>query len=123
MPNEGKNEANAWNVPNPRPDLAFPKLTEDMVERLRPYGQQENFPANFPLFTHGERGVDMFVVLDGQIDMSLPAPLGIFDSLKSQFLSSRQVEKLRTERPLAYSTSSAALGASRLFTTIRRLAA
>jgi len=76
MPNEGKGEASAWNVPDPRPDLAFPKLTEDMVERLRPYGQEEAFPSNVPLFTHGERGVDMFVVLDGQIDMSLPAVNG-----------------------------------------------
>lgn len=73
MPNEGKNEASVWNVPDPRPDLAFPKLTEEMVERLRPYGQEETFPADVALFTHGARGVDMFVVLDGQIDMLLPA--------------------------------------------------
>jgi thioredoxin reductase (NADPH) len=76
MPNGRKNEADAWNVPDPRPDLAFPKLTEDMVERLRPYGQEETFPANVSLFTHGERGVDVFVVLDGQINMSLPAANG-----------------------------------------------
>jgi thioredoxin reductase (NADPH) len=76
MPNEEKTEASAWSVPDPRPDLAFPKLTQDMVERLRPYGQEESFPTNVPLFTYGEREVDMFVVLDGQIDMSLPAASG-----------------------------------------------
>jgi thioredoxin reductase (NADPH) len=76
MPNEGKGEASAWSVPDPRPDLAFPKLTEDMVERLRSYGQEETFLENVPLFSRGERGVDMFVVLDGQIDMSLPAASG-----------------------------------------------
>jgi thioredoxin reductase (NADPH) len=76
MPNEGNIEASAWSVPDPRPDLAFPKLTEDMVERLRPYGSEESLPANVSLFTFGERGVDMFVVLDGQIDMSLPATGG-----------------------------------------------
>jgi thioredoxin reductase (NADPH) len=76
MPNEGIREASAWNVPDPRPDLAFPKLTEDMVERLRSYGQEETFLENVLLFSHGERGVDMFVVLDGQIDMSLPATSG-----------------------------------------------
>jgi thioredoxin reductase (NADPH) len=76
MPNEGKTEASAWSVPDPRPDLAFPKLTEDMVERLRPYGEEETFPANIPLFNNGERGADMFVVLDGQLDMSLPATNG-----------------------------------------------
>ena len=76
MPNEGKREVSAWSVPAPRPDLAFPKLTEDMVERLQLYGQEETFPANSPLFTCGERGVDMFVVLDGQIDMSFPVASG-----------------------------------------------
>ena len=76
MPNEGKTEASAWSVPDPRPDLAFPKLTEDMVERLRPYGEEETFPANIPLFNNGDRGANMFVVLDGQIDMSLPAARG-----------------------------------------------
>src|ERR1700719_4625584 len=76
MPNEGKTGASAWSVPDPRPDLAFPKLTEDMVERLRPYGEEETFPANIPLFNNGERGADMFVVLDGQLDMSLPATNG-----------------------------------------------
>ena len=76
MPNEGRGEASAWNVPDPRPDLAFPKLTEEMVERLRPYGREEAFPASVALFSHGERGVDMFVVLYGQIDMSLPAASG-----------------------------------------------
>ena len=66
MPNDGKNEVDAWNVPAPRPDLAFPKLTEDMVERLRPYGQEETFPANVSLFTHGERGVNMLSCLTGR---------------------------------------------------------
>jgi thioredoxin reductase (NADPH) len=76
MPSEMKSEASAWSVPDPRPDLAFPKLTEEMVERLRPYGQEEAFPANVTLFTCGEREIDMFVVLDGQIDMSIPAASG-----------------------------------------------
>ena len=76
MSNEGKSEASAWSFPAPRPDLAFPKLTEDMVERLRLYGQEETFPTNSPLFNSGERGVDMFVVLEGQIDISFPAARG-----------------------------------------------
>ena len=33
-------------------------------------------PANVPLFTQGERQVDMFVVLDGEVDVSLPAANG-----------------------------------------------
>jgi thioredoxin reductase (NADPH) len=47
-----------------------------MIERIGPYGREETFPANVPLFTHGERQVDMFVVLDGQVDISLPVANG-----------------------------------------------
>ncbi len=76
MADEAKNNNSGWNTPEFRPDLAFPKLTEEMVERLRAYGREEIFPANVPLFTQGDRQVDMFVVLDGAIDISLPAAQG-----------------------------------------------
>ena len=76
MSEEGNSNTSASNVPDFRPDLAFPQLTEEMVERLRSYGREETLPANVPLFTHGERQVDMFVVLDGEIDISLPAANG-----------------------------------------------
>jgi thioredoxin reductase (NADPH) len=55
-----------------RHDLAFPRLTEDMLQRIRPYGHEESFPANVTLFTHGDREVDMFVVLDGGVDSYIP---------------------------------------------------
>jgi len=71
-----ESRSSAWNNPDFRPDLAFAKFTEEMVERLRSYGREETFPANVPLFTHGERQVDMFVVLDGAVDISLPAANG-----------------------------------------------
>jgi thioredoxin reductase (NADPH) len=76
MTDNGESKTNAWNIPEFRPDLAFPKLTEEMVERLGFYGREEIFPANVPLFSHGERQVDMFVVLDGEVDIYLPATNG-----------------------------------------------
>jgi thioredoxin reductase (NADPH) len=76
MTDNGQSNANGWNTPDFRPDLAFPKLTEEMVERLRSYGREETFGAHVPLFTHGERQVDMFVVLDGEVDICLPAANG-----------------------------------------------
>jgi thioredoxin reductase (NADPH) len=76
MADNGESKTSAWNTPDFRPDLAFPKLTEEMVERLASYGREETFPANVPLFTHGERQVDMFVVLDGEVDIALPATNG-----------------------------------------------
>jgi thioredoxin reductase (NADPH) len=47
-----------------------------MVERVRPFGQEKTFAENVLLYTYGERGVDMFVVLAGHISMSLPAAGG-----------------------------------------------
>ena len=64
-PDPGSSHSSSWNVPDFRPELAFPRLTEEMVERLRAYGQVETFPANVTLFRLGERQVDVFVVLDG----------------------------------------------------------
>ena len=72
MTENGDSKSSAWNTPDFRPDLAFPKLTEEMVERVRSYAREETLPANVPLFTRGERQVDMFVVLDGEVDVSLP---------------------------------------------------
>lgn len=66
----------ASNVPEFRPDLAFPRLTVDMVERLRDYGREETLPADHLLFSRGQRQVDMFVVLEGEISVSLPAREG-----------------------------------------------
>ena len=76
IPDNGESKNTAWNNPDFRPDLAFAKLTEEMVERMRSYGREEIVPANVPLFTHGERQVDMFVVLDGAVDISLPVANG-----------------------------------------------
>ncbi len=76
MSEEGNRLSSASNVPDFRPELAFPHLTEEMVERLRSYGHEETFPANYALFTPGERQVDMFVVLDGEITISLPVADG-----------------------------------------------
>ena len=69
---EETSQSNSLIVPNFRPELAFPKLTEDQIERLRGYGVEESLPPNRLLFTHGARGTDMFVVLDGAITISLP---------------------------------------------------
>ena len=54
-----------------RRDLAFPTLTDEMVQRLQGYGREELVPENVTLYTHGDRDSDMFVVLDGGIDVVL----------------------------------------------------
>jgi thioredoxin reductase (NADPH) len=55
-----------------RRDLAFPTLADEMVQRLRNYGREEVVPENTTLYTQGDRDTDMFIVLDGGIDILLP---------------------------------------------------
>jgi thioredoxin reductase (NADPH) len=60
--------------PDFRWELAFPELNEEMVERLRGYGNQETFSAGTRLYTHGDCRIDMFVVLDGEVSIFLRSP-------------------------------------------------
>jgi len=59
-----------------RRDLAFPKLTEAMIQRLQQYGREEIVATNVTLYTLGDRETDMFVILDGGIDIFLPSQEG-----------------------------------------------
>ena len=80
----GKNQDGQSNVPADvqgfnadfRRDLAFQTLTEEMVQRLRGYGREEIVPENVTLYTTGDRDTDMFVVLDGGIEVVLCSPNG-----------------------------------------------
>jgi thioredoxin reductase (NADPH) len=47
--------------------MAFPYLTEDMTARLHAYGQREIVAAQTVLWSRGQREVDMFVVLNGNV--------------------------------------------------------
>jgi thioredoxin reductase (NADPH) len=59
-----------------RRDLAFPTLSDEMVQRLQSYGREEMVPENTTLYTQGERDTDMFVVLEGGLDVLLPSLSG-----------------------------------------------
>jgi len=59
-----------------RRDLAFPNLSAEMIQRLQNYGSDEAYAANVTLYTLGDRETDMFVVLEGGIDVLLPNPGG-----------------------------------------------
>jgi thioredoxin reductase (NADPH) len=47
----------------------FPQLADEMVERMLPYGREETFPDRAFLYERGQRGVDFFVVLAGEIEI------------------------------------------------------
>jgi thioredoxin reductase (NADPH) len=50
-------------------EMAFPRLTDDMIHRVRIYGTVVSVSKDSILFTHGEKEVDMFVILQGSIDI------------------------------------------------------
>ena len=54
-----------------RRDLAFPRLSDEMLQRLGSYGQEEAVPKDTCLYTYGDRDTDMFVILAGEIESRL----------------------------------------------------
>ncbi|MGC2400908.1 MAG: FAD-dependent oxidoreductase [Acidobacteriaceae bacterium] len=59
-----------------RPDLAFPALTDDMLDRLRAYGTETSFPGNTTIYRYGDLNTNMYVVLEGGVDIFLPGEGG-----------------------------------------------
>ena len=76
MADNGESKPSAWNNPEFRPDLAFPKLTEEMVERLLSYGREETFPANITLFTPGGAAGGYVRRARGEVEIFLPGGNG-----------------------------------------------
>jgi len=86
-----------------RHDLAFPKLSEEMLERLGAYGQEETVPKGTCLYMYGDRDTDMFVVLTGEIESRLPVKGGgskHFRSLRAGEFTG-ELNVLNTQRSVA----------------------
>ena len=47
------------------------RLSGEMLQRLRSYGQEESVPKDTCLYTYGDRDTDMLVILSGQIESRL----------------------------------------------------
>ncbi|MES2393814.1 MAG: FAD-dependent oxidoreductase [Acidobacteriota bacterium] len=56
-----------------RPEMAFPFLTAEMMERLQAYGHVEEFAAGTQLWERGQREVNLFVVIEGEMEVLAPA--------------------------------------------------
>ncbi len=86
-----------------RHDLAFPRLSEEVLQRLRSYGQEETVPEDTLLYTYGDRDTDMFVVLSGRIESRLLVEGGgtkFFRSLCAGEFSG-ELNLLNTQRTVA----------------------
>ncbi len=55
--------------PYAREAQTYPRLTEEMIERIAPYGREQTLKAGAPLFERGDRAVDFFVVREGGIEI------------------------------------------------------
>jgi len=55
--------------PYVRTAQTFPTLTEEQIERAKLLGQEEFLPKGTVLFERGQRSVDFFIVLQGNIEI------------------------------------------------------
>jgi len=55
--------------PYAREAQIFPRLTPEMAGRIALYGAEEDIPQGTLVFERGQRGVDFFFVLDGNIEI------------------------------------------------------
>jgi thioredoxin reductase (NADPH) len=76
---------------HPRAEQTFPELTVAEIDRLRRFGTPRRFGDGAPLFTAGEPGPGMFVVLKGQVNVSQRDGLGrrapVIEQGAGQFLA------------------------------------
>lgn len=52
-----------------RPEMAFPLLTDTMIETIRVYASEVMETAGTTIYPRGERGTDLFVVLEGNVNV------------------------------------------------------
>lgn len=52
-----------------RRDQIMPRLTREQIEQAQAFGSEEDVPVGTVLFERGDRSVDFFVVLTGEIDI------------------------------------------------------
>ena len=55
--------------PYAREEQTFPKFSEDQIERIKAFGTIEDLPKGTVVFERGDRSVDFFVLLKGNIEI------------------------------------------------------
>ena len=97
-------------LPPFRRDLAFPRLSDAMLQRLGFYGQEETVPEGTCLYMYGDRDTEMLVVLAGEIESRLPVKGG--GSKRFRLLRAREftgeLNVLNTQRSVAEARTTSA---------------
>lgn len=82
----------------------FPVLSDDMRERVCAYGTAENFSEDRILFQRGDRGIDFFLVLEGELAILVDSPIIgreiVYRYTRGQFSGE---QNLFTDRPILLS--------------------
>ncbi len=52
-----------------RPEMAFPYLSEEMIERIRAYAGEQTLASGTVLCSPGDRDVDLFIMLQGSMEV------------------------------------------------------
>lgn len=58
-----------------RPAQTFPFLTDEMIERIRPYGMEELVEEDTYVFRRGDHSIDFLLVLEGEVQMFADDPI------------------------------------------------
>jgi thioredoxin reductase (NADPH) len=89
MIEEYKDAFTASGVPEFRPEMAYPVLSEEMIQRMSVYGEIQERAADSSLYERGARQADFFVVLEGHAQMFVShddgTKEGVYDITAGQF--------------------------------------
>lgn len=69
MTNALSDASSLLDFPAFRPEMAFPLLTDDMIESIRGYASEVMEPAGTSIFSRGQHDIDLFVVLQGIVNV------------------------------------------------------
>ena len=76
MPQTEPHASSDPNDPYSRTAQIFPTLSEEQIDRIKPFGEIESPTQGTILFERGQRGVDFFVLLQGFIEIYEHVPKG-----------------------------------------------
>lgn len=106
-------------VPAFRPEMAFPTLTLGMVERIRRYATELTSQPDQELFAPGQRRADMFVVLEGGVEIVASGGDKQLEHIRllGPLEFTGELDLLNSQRALVWAR---AVGESRLLRVLRK---
>src|ERR1700754_2516804 len=109
MFNTYKDEFAASGAPTFGSEMAYPVLTQEMIQRLRSSGEVENLFSDSSLYVREARQADFFAVLEGHVQMFVSRDdgrkKGIYDITDGQFSGGLDLLNTQTALLAAWTVS------------------